>query len=99
MEAMASGLPVIGAHAMALPHLIHDGENGFLYEPGNIVQFAELLTRVFTMPHDELLEFKRESLRIVEGHDINRTLDTFEALYRGETVIDPVDDDRGAIAP
>jgi hypothetical protein len=26
----------------------------------------------------------------VEPHDINRTLDTFEALYRGEDVIDPV---------
>lgn len=98
MEAMASGLPVIGANAMALPHLIHDGENGFLYEPGNVEQFASLLTRVFTMPHDELLELKRESLRIVQGHDINRTLDTFEALYRGETVIDPIDDERTTVA-
>jgi glycosyltransferase involved in cell wall biosynthesis len=92
MEAMASGLPVIGANAMALPHLIHDGENGFLYEPGNIDQFAALLTKVFTMPHDELLELKRESLRIVQAHDITRTLETFEALYRGEEVVDPVDD-------
>lgn len=92
LEAMASGLPVIGANAMALPHLIHDGENGFLYEPGNVEQFAELLTRVFTMPHEDLLELKQESLRIVQSHDINRTLDTFEALYRGEEVIDPVDD-------
>ncbi|WP_293168409.1 glycosyltransferase [Microcella sp.] len=99
MEAMASGLPVIGANAMALPHLIHDGENGYLYEPGNVEQFTELLTRVFTMPHDELLELKRESLRIVQSHDINRTLDTFEALYRGEEVIDPVDDAADAVAP
>lgn len=99
MEAMASGLPVIGANAMALPHLIHDGENGFLYEPGDVDQFAALLTKVFTMPHDELLELKRESLRIVQGHDINRTLDTFEALYRGEPVIDPVADDIDALAP
>lgn len=99
MEAMASGLPVIGAHAMALPHLIHDGENGYLFEPGNVEQFAQLLTRVFTMPHDELLELKRESLRIVQSHDINRTLDTFEALYRGEEVIDPVDDAADAVAP
>lgn len=99
MEAMASGLPVIGANAMALPHLIHHGENGFLYEPGNIEQFAALLTRIFTMPHNELLELKNESLRIVQAHDINRTLDTFEALYRGESVVDPIDDDAEAIAP
>lgn len=99
MEAMASGLPVVGANAMALPHLIHDGENGYLYEPGDIEGFAARLERIFTMPHDELLELKRESLRIVAGHDITRTLETFEALYRGEEVDDPVVDGVGSAAP
>ncbi|WAB81093.1 glycosyltransferase [Microcella daejeonensis] len=96
MEAMASGLPVVGANAMALPHLIHDGENGFLFEPGDIDGFAERLNRIFTMSHEELLVLKRESLAIVEAHDINRTLDTFEALYRGEPVDDPVADGVGS---
>ena len=31
MEAMASALPVVAANAMALPHLVHDGENGYLF--------------------------------------------------------------------
>jgi glycosyltransferase involved in cell wall biosynthesis len=31
MEAMASGRPVIAADAMALPHLVHSGDNGYLY--------------------------------------------------------------------
>ena len=86
MEAMASGLPIVAANAMALPHLVHDGENGFLFEPGNITQLADRLTRILTMPHEQLLAFKRESLRIVASHDIQRTLDTFESLYRGEPV-------------
>ena len=34
MEAMASALPVVAANAMALPHLVHHGENGYLFEPG-----------------------------------------------------------------
>lgn len=84
MEAMASGLPIVAADAMALPHLVHDGENGFLFEPGNVDELAQKLTRVLTMPQDELLRFKKESLKIVESHDIQRTLDTFESLYRGE---------------
>jgi glycosyltransferase involved in cell wall biosynthesis len=90
MEAMASGLPIVAADAMALPHLVHDGENGFLFEPGNIEEFAERLTDVLTMPEEELHRMKRESLRIVEAHDIQRTLDTFEALYRGELVSDTI---------
>ena len=88
MEAMASGLPVVAANAMALPHLVHDQENGFLFEPGNVEEFAARLTDVLTMPEERLQEFKRESLRIVAAHDIQRTLTTFEAIYRGEPIPD-----------
>src|SRR5690606_5732738 len=48
LEAMASGLPVVAADAVALPHLVHHGENGFLFEPGNVDQFAQQLTDVLT---------------------------------------------------
>jgi glycosyltransferase involved in cell wall biosynthesis len=89
MEAMASGLPIVAANAMALPHLVHNGQNGYLFEPDNVEEFAARLTDVLTMPTDELERMKRESLRIVEAHDIQRTLDTFEGLYRGENVVDP----------
>jgi glycosyltransferase involved in cell wall biosynthesis len=90
MEALASGLPVVAANAMALPHLVHDGENGYLFEPGDVEEFAARLTDVLNLPEDELLAFKRESLKIVEAHDINRTLTTFEELYRGHNVVEPL---------
>ena len=90
MEALASGLPVVAANAMALPHLVHEGKNGYLFEPGDVPAFAARLTDVLTMPEDELQKFKRESLRIVEAHDINHTITTFEQIYRGRTVIEPL---------
>jgi glycosyltransferase involved in cell wall biosynthesis len=90
MEAMASGLPIVAANAMALPHLVHDGQNGYLFEPGDVDELAARLTDVLTMPKDEYEAFQRESLKIVEAHDIERTLDTFEALYRGEKVTDMI---------
>ncbi|CAG7613724.1 glycosyltransferase [Leucobacter soli] len=86
LEAMASGLPVIAADAVALPHLVHDGENGYLFEPDNDAQLADRLTEVLTAPHEEWLRMQNASLSGVAVHDINRTLDTFEALYRGEPV-------------
>lgn len=89
MEAMASGLPIVGANAMALPHLIHDGENGFLFSPGDVRELAQKLERVLTMPQKERDAMKNSSLSYIRGHDITRTLDTFEALYRGEEVVDP----------
>ena len=84
MEAMASALPIVGADAVALPHLVHDGENGYLFEPGNVDDLADKLTRVLTASPAEYERMQRASLDGVAVHDINRTLDTFEALYREE---------------
>ena len=83
MEAMASGLPVVAANAMALPHLVHDGENGFLYEPRDITGLAGLIARILDSSESEYQAFQRESLAIVADHDINTTLDRFEQIYRG----------------
>lgn len=90
MEAMASGLPVVAADAMALPHLVHDGENGHLFAPGDAQQMADRLADVLTLPQDELDLLKNASLRLIAAHDIQRTLTTFEKLYRGEVVTDPL---------
>lgn len=92
MEAMSSGLPIVGANAMALPHLIRPGENGYLFAPGDARDLAAKLEQIFTLPQAEFDAMKRASLRIIQAHDIERTLDTFESLYRGIPVADPVTD-------
>lgn len=84
MEAMASALPIVAADAVALPHLVHDGENGYLFEPGNVEELAARMTDVLTAEPAEYERMQRASLDGVLVHDINRTLDTFEALYRDE---------------
>lgn len=101
MEAMASGLPIVAANAMALPHLVHDGKNGYLFEPGDARDLADKLTLVFTRAPDELEVLKRESLKLIEAHDIKRTLTTFERLYRGESIPEPpaVTADAAAVHP
>lgn len=86
MEAMASGLPVVAADAMALPHLVHDGENGYLFDPPSRDDLAAKLTAVLTAAPEERLRMQQASLEGVKVHDIDRTLRTFEALYRDEPV-------------
>ena len=80
---MASGLPIVAADAVALPHLVHHGENGYLFTPGNAEELAERLTDVLTASPDDRERMQQASLDAVAVHDITRTLDTFEALYRG----------------
>nr|WP_286346737.1 glycosyltransferase [Frondihabitans sucicola] len=107
LEAMASGLPVVLADAMALPHLIDEGSNGYLFTPGDADDLAAKLTAVLTKSDDDYIAMREASLHMIEPHDINRTLDTFEKLYRGEKVAPkpptpprrpPADPRRGAVA-
>jgi glycosyltransferase involved in cell wall biosynthesis len=83
MEAMASGLPIVAANAMALPHLVHDGHNGYLYETRDISGLADSIARILNSSDSEYRAYQRHSLAIVADHDISTTLDRFEQIYRG----------------
>ena len=93
MEAMASGRPVIAADAMALPHLVHDGDNGYLFPPDDVEAFADRLKRVLTADEAELDRLSENSLYLIQAHDIQRTLSIFEDLYRGQQQAGATSDD------
>jgi glycosyltransferase involved in cell wall biosynthesis len=93
MEAMASGRPVIGADAMALPHLVHDGDNGYLFPADDYRALADRLLRVVQADAAELKRLSENSLHLISSHDINRTLDIFEDLYLGVGAEAPTSDD------
>ena len=101
MEAMASGRPVIGADAMALPHLVHDGDNGYLFEPNNSSDLAEKLRLVLEADEAELARMSENSLHLIQAHDIERTLKIFEDLYGGKGDAKPttLDNDPGYLVP
>ncbi|PRY39497.1 glycosyltransferase [Umezawaea tangerina] len=80
MEAMAAGLPVVAANAMALPHLVHHGTNGRLYPPGDPAALAAALRELDADPVSRVA-MGTASRRIVARHDLADTLDAFEDLY------------------
>jgi LPXTG-site transpeptidase (sortase) family protein len=84
MEAMASGRPVVAADAMALPHLVHDADNGYLFPPDDVKAFADRLLRVLIADQSELDRLSENSLHLIQSHDIKRTIGIFEGLYRGD---------------
>jgi glycosyltransferase involved in cell wall biosynthesis len=84
MEAMASGRPVVAADAMALPHLVHDGDNGYLFPPDDVKALADRLLKVLTANQAELDRLSENSLHLIQSHDIDTTIKIFEGLYRGD---------------
>lgn len=80
LESMAAGKPVIAANAMALPHLVHPGENGFLFEPGDVDELARYLEKLLRDP-ELRAQLGQRSRSIASGHALATTLDRFEELY------------------
>lgn len=81
MEAMASGLPVMAVNAMALPELVQDGENGYLFTDGDSRMLAKQAVKILS-DSDLRKRMTRKSLQIVQEHDINKSLDTYELIYK-----------------
>jgi glycosyltransferase involved in cell wall biosynthesis len=79
MEAMASGLPILAANAVALPELVSDGENGFLFSLNEDDLTDKMLKVLFQK--DRWPSMGEKSLSYIQVHDMQETLSQFEVLY------------------
>lgn len=84
LEAMSASKPVVLADAMALPHLVEDGVNGYLFPPGDSDALAEKLTAILSLPDDQRHALGKASREMVNKHSMEGTLSTFESLYCGD---------------
>ncbi|PSK98509.1 glycosyltransferase involved in cell wall biosynthesis [Murinocardiopsis flavida] len=82
LEAMASGLPIVAANAMALPHLVQAGHNGYLYPPGDTPALAAHLSRILTAPTARRDRMGRASRTMAAVHDHENSVARFEGIYR-----------------
>lgn len=81
LEAMASGTPVVGVRALAVPEMAHDGVHGTMVEPHDTAAFADALA---ALADDDALR-ERLGRAAVEGaaaHALPRALDSLEYVYR-----------------
>ncbi|HLJ75579.1 MAG TPA: glycosyltransferase, partial [Thermoanaerobaculia bacterium] len=80
LEAMACGLPVVAANALALPELVAPGVNGELFRPGDAGDCARAMEAIMARREswDAMSHASRER---AEQHDISRTIAAYEKLY------------------
>ncbi|MHA7282319.1 glycosyltransferase [Arthrobacter sp. TMS2-4] len=89
LEAMSASTPVLLANAMALPHLVSDGENGYLFEPGNAEELGKRITEILSLSREDQQSMGAASRAMVSKHDLTATLETFEGLYYGTLSAQP----------
>lgn len=83
LEAMSASTPVVLANAMALPHLVEDGVNGYLFKPNDKADLAEKITTIMSLSPEDRAAMGAASHDMVARHGLQKTLDTFEDIYRG----------------
>jgi len=81
LEAIATGLPVVAANAVALPELCQPGVNGALFTTDDPESMAAALQQILGHPA-QLQQLGKASRTIALQHSFKTTLATFEKLYR-----------------
>ena len=76
IEAQACGTPVIAADATAMPEIIKEGENGYLFTPDNYKELARTINY-----HKYPKTMQKKAIKTAEGYSIKHLTDKLEKLY------------------
>jgi glycosyltransferase involved in cell wall biosynthesis len=79
-EYYQQGIPILGSRAGALPELIVDGYNGFIFQPGDVAALAALLRRL-SSDAGLLSKLSTNALRSSSAFDLGVHLRKLEAIY------------------
>lgn len=75
-EAMACGTPVVGANSLAIPEIIKDGRNGYLFEPGDIKGLSQILHNF-----ESSEKIKNAAVKSAERFSTQKCTDKLEKFY------------------
>ncbi|MBI3341620.1 glycosyltransferase [Candidatus Curtissbacteria bacterium] len=89
MEAMASGLPIIAARAVALPLLVKNNVNGYLFRANDEKELVDSILKMFTS-EKRRVAMGRQSLRIIKAHDVMKSARKMVKIYK-EALVAPAE--------
>lgn len=67
MEAQAYALPIVAARTAGIPEVVHEGETGFLCEPGDMSSLRAALERAAENP-DKLRQIGKNGRELIASH-------------------------------
>jgi glycosyltransferase involved in cell wall biosynthesis len=80
LEAMATARPLLAADARALPELVADGVNGYLFRAGDAADAARRMAQLMA-EQQRWAEMGAASLEMARPHSIANTVRRYEELY------------------
>lgn len=81
LEAMASGLPILGVRKLAVPDIVKDGVNGYLSRPFDAADMAKNMLKILESP--KVLErFGKKALAVAKAHEVRVCKDRLMGFYK-----------------
>jgi glycosyltransferase involved in cell wall biosynthesis len=81
IEGMSVGRPVVATAAGGVPEFVHDGEDGMLVPPGDAVELASVLRRIFD-DDDLRARLSAGALESVKRFSVENHVEEITRLYR-----------------
>jgi glycosyltransferase involved in cell wall biosynthesis len=82
LEAMARGIPALSTSVGQIPKLIQHGENGFIYDVGDIESWHKLILSQIH-DRDKLMQVGQHAFAFIKQHyAIDDVSAIYEAAYR-----------------
>jgi 1,2-diacylglycerol 3-alpha-glucosyltransferase len=81
LEAMACGRVPVGANALAIPEIVKDGKNGFLFEPFDEQECAGKIIQALSLPEKKRKAMKKTARETALKYSVEKTTDALERIY------------------
>lgn len=80
LDAMGYGLPIVSTNVGGIPKIVHDGENGFCFEPGNVMEMGKAIENLL---ENKRIEASISSFEIVKrGYSLEQHIKKLEECYK-----------------
>lgn len=81
LDAMGYGLPVVSTNVGGIPKIVHDGENGYCCNAGEIKEFSKNIIRLL-QDYNKRTTFSKKSFDMVTNkHSLENHLQMLEQIY------------------
>ena len=74
MEAMASGLPIVCSKIRGNTDLIRNGEGGYLYNPNDVIGFANGMKKIISEYDGKMCEINRNTMKKFNNITVNKIM-------------------------
>jgi glycosyltransferase involved in cell wall biosynthesis len=85
IECLDRGLPVIASNIGAIPELIREGYNGFLFQPGNVDSLQSVISNLLNRK-DLLYTLSKNAIESSKRFSVERYLNSIMDIYSSITI-------------